>query len=295
MLGSVASTPVDWVIPYPPSTSSTALGEEIETCVRELNTSFSFRQASALTFKDKKFEDYLDQLNWFRGLVPRTEVILDAGCSHGRQTFALTWGLDAVEALGVDISQKSIDFARYHLIGGLSRLARWVPKFLNMTVPPGAPEDLARDIRQLCEWWECQVPVSIKTCVKGDAAPEFVQGDILDRTQIPWPDGHCDLVYCCNVLDYLVNEDRDWCAAIRNLAALTKPATGRVVVVGATKRDSAQDKHSRRFMPHDDFRPCFEQAGLELIAVEEMASLGYIDSPTTIPRGYVYSKPDRPE
>lgn len=228
-------------------------------------------------FRDEDFDDrYFSQFDWFKDKIPQPTNIVNVGCATGRETFALMWELSSSEALGVDIDKDKISSARR-----MAQFRHWFQDEVLISVRD------PRGVEALQEWNEKWVPLAVRK----DVVPKFVRGDISDRAQIPRPDGYCDLVYCCNVLDFLVNENKDWDAAIRNLAALAKPATGRVVVVGATKRDSTQDRHSKRFMSHDDFRPYFEKKGLELIAVEEMAGLGHINSPTTNPRGYVYGKP----
>jgi hypothetical protein len=197
------------------------------------------------------------------------------------------WFFEAPQAIGIDIRPRTSFDLRNNTVLSLKTLTEQLPSFLALPLGSGWSGEYIQEFRQ---WWENQVPHSIRESVTKDIIPEFISGDVSDRTAIPKPDDHFDLVYCCNVLDELINEGKDCDSVIRNMAAVVKPEIGCVVVVGATKRDSTQNKHSKYFVPLDELESQFQEVGLRLLKVEKTPRLGHLDWPLTEPRGYVFRK-----
>jgi SAM-dependent methyltransferase len=276
-------------IPLPPD-SGTGLEKIVVSSIRELNNYFGSegsKEGAEWGFEKKSFEDYFSQFEWFEHAVPRAEMILNIGCSYGRETFALLWFFGAAQAVGIDICPKRIDFVHRRPILSLKSLAQFISRFNKSPAGFGWTEHY---IREFQAWWRTKVPDDLRRCVESGVIPEFIEGDISERKSIPQSDDHFDLVYCCNVLDELVNEGKDWHSAIQNIAAVVKPETGRVVVVGATERDATQTKHSSNFLSLDDLRPHFREVELKLLEIKDAPCLGYLDWPATKPRGYVYGR-----
>ena len=276
-------------IPLPPD-SGTGLENAIKSCVRELNNYFGSERAkegAEWGFDKKGLQDYFSHVKWFEHVLPHCEAILNVGCSFGRESFALMRHFKATEVVGLDTRSKVIDFAYRKGILNLKTLSQQITKFNNPVSGLGWTEQYTEEFRV---WWREEVCNDLRQAVENGIAPEFTVGDVSESGAIPRPDEYFDMVYCCNVLDELVNERKDWMSAIQNMAVVVKPEIGRVVVVGATKRDSAQNKHTKHFISLDEFEPHFRDAELELIEVAEAPSLGFIDWPATDPKGHIYKR-----
>jgi SAM-dependent methyltransferase len=276
-------------IPLPP-VSHTGLENIVRSCVVDLNSYFGFdmaKEGSCWGFNRMSFDDYLSQFDWFKSEVKVSSTLLDVGCSYGRETFALMWMFQAVQASGIDDCREKIDFCYRKPINNLTTLAEKIPKFLDPTPGYGLSEQYVEQFRT---WWMVDVPDSIKQIVENDLIPRFHIGNIADRKAIPYDDDYFDLVYCRNVLDELVNNHEDLHAAIENMALVLKPETGLLIVVGATQRDPVAGKHANAFLSLDDMKPQFQELGLRLLDVKDSHHLGFLNWPVTIPKGHIYGK-----
>jgi SAM-dependent methyltransferase len=277
------------LIPSPPN-SGTGIEKIVSSAIRTLNNYFGSggeTEGDDRGFTKKSFEDYFTQFLWFKNEVIHSRAILDIGCSYGRETFALSWLFGSVQAVGIDVSPKNIEFIRRNPVLSLESLSKFLSKYNDSASDFGWTKQYVQEFQA---WWQIKVPDNLRSCIENGKIPKFMVGDISERDSIPYLDGVFDLVYCCNVLDELVNEGKDWHSAIRNMATLVKPNAGRIVVIGATERDTSQGKHSNTFISLNDISLIFQALGLELLDEKGIPHLGHLDWPVTKPKGYMYKK-----
>jgi SAM-dependent methyltransferase len=177
--------------------------------------------------------------------VRRADKVADFGCGGGEKTLALMWALGASEAVGIDIeditpAQSMLEGIRHEItiIRSKLRSCRDIPE-----------DDLM--------WWN-GVPDFLKR-LPPEECIKFCQRDITKPTGLQ-PDCY-DIAFCHRVLHHIwfdqTQEDTQF--AVREMARVAKPGG----LVAAFEVIQYSDK------PKLDFRPLFEQAGLERVHTKE--------------------------
>ena len=186
----------------------------------------------------------------------------------GRETLALQWRFNASRAVGIDIDEEKIKFAQ-----DISKRGHeFCSKFHTQILPRISDLKYAERLRI---WYDTNMPIGFR---QGNL-PEFNRKDISEELS-PHP-GYFDLVYCRYVLDKIARQgDEKLLAAMKNIAGLVTPRSGRVVVVEPTKENDIAF----------NFEPYFEETGLKVFWLEEKeACLGWLEQFDfkTYPKGYI--------
>jgi SAM-dependent methyltransferase len=213
---------------------------------------------------DSGFDDrYFPRFEWFKQHLPRVRTILNVGCGHGRETFALMWALDATEAIGID---KDDDPDVPDKIYTAQSLAWQIQNFSRIF--DQAIAQLARGCtKEYCEelraWFDGRVPSEIKS----GTAPLFYKMNVSARC--PQHPSGFDLMYCRYVLDKIADKDEGMLrSAIRNMKSRVRPGTGRIVAV----EPSVKEKDG--VLVRYKFESYFEELGVEILVVKDESHLG---------------------
>jgi len=221
-------------------------------------------------FRDENFDTrYLPKLEWFIEGCSQFESVLNLGCSRGRETFALTWCLRLVQAVGVEIDYERIRYAR--------KITRFLSTFRHKYCTQNLPSFGDRRYVETLQTWCEGMPTEIR---EGNL-PEFVQEDI--SRGIAHPDNSFDLIYSRYTLWKLMERQGEGLlSALRDIARIVKLEMGRVVLVEPEQKGE---------FCRDYLQSCLAEAGLTTIKTEDNGSrLGGADDPDTNPIGYILAK-----
>ena len=214
-------------IPEPPRPDPYSIGlEPVDEMVQWVNNQLD----------DEHFDlRYFPKFEWFMDELSNTERILNIGCGHGRETFALMWKLNAIEALGIDIDddpKKERIFTANILVNAIREFAR---KFNSQVIPEVSRMYSSEYATQLRDWYDTAVPDVIKSCT----IPQFQKMDITEEELLnDFQPNYYDLVYSSFVLDKILDEDEQRVfVAIKNMMSFVKRGSGRIVFVVPTKKE----------------------------------------------------------
>ena len=188
-------------------------------------------------FSDKHLDNrYGEHFKWFIDIIPRPRKIINFGCGHGNETFALMWWLDALEAVGVDKEAECICGAirdEDEIVGAKTKV-ECILNFhriwhqVRQCVSKISEERKA----ELERWYDAQVPDGIKNSKTTKNLPTFLIRDITGDLSLS--QDKFDLAYSRCVL-YLINEPNEVIRAIRNMARVVEPESGKMIVVEPTQ------------------------------------------------------------
>jgi len=214
-------------IPEPPRPGPNSFGlEPVDQMVQWVNNHLN----------DDHFDlRYFPKFEWFKDELSNTERILNIGCGQGRETFALMWNLNAVEALGIDIDddpkQEKV-FTANVIANAIQEFAR---KFNSQVIPEVSRMYSSEYVNKLRDWYDTSIPDVIKSCT----VPVFLKMDITEKDLLNHVQpNYYDLVYSSYVLDKILDKDEHGVfITIKNMMSLVKPESGRLVFVVPTKKE----------------------------------------------------------
>ena len=206
-------------------------------------------------FSEGNFDNrYFPSFKWFEKSVGKIDNVINFGCSHGRETFALAWRFGVIEAMGIDKNSKRIKVANDY-VRLISNFNEQFPNYLRKL-----PLEYAEKIRK---WYE------EKFELKEAILPIFRQRDLING--LDSDSNSFDLAYSRYVVDKI--EEKARLGVIEEMGRIVKSG-GNLIIVGPDK-----------ILPDD-----FAIPGFHIINKVDKDSLGLQEDSDTNPKGFLLIK-----
>lgn len=209
-------------------------------------------------------EDYRYKVEWLLQLRPSYKAVANFGCNIGYETIALSWLLNAEEAIGIDKDANSIRQAQSK-VRTIEEDTRSTSQYFHYGL---IQDNNAREaVQNLLQLFSCKV------------LPSFVENDAANAVDLK--DNHFDLVYCERFLYHFtcakeLSTREQIIGVVQEMKRVTKPG-GFIIAI------------EPRICSPDGQRPVdltgiFDQVGLEKVDVGQISP--HIDYEVI----YVYKK-----
>jgi SAM-dependent methyltransferase len=195
-------------------------------------------------------EDYRYKVEWLLQLCPAYKAVANFGCNIGHETIALSWLLNAEEAIGIDKGANHIRQAQSK-VRTIVEDTRSTNQYLHYDL---IQDNDAREAVQ-----------NLLQLFSGKVAPIFVENDAANAVDLK--DNHFDLVYCERFLYHFAcaterNTQEQIVSVVQEMKRVTK--SGGLITAIEPRICSPADQRPV------DLTRIFDQVGLEKVDVSEI-------------------------